>query len=83
MPRGLGSRRDFAAIEKGRKDSCWWAVRRCHTVVDELEIMAATQQMVPEPRGCLTHGLLPLFLRYSTPDWLKGRRKDCVHLWVF
>ena len=20
--------------EKGRKDSCWWAVRRCHMVLD-------------------------------------------------
>ena len=34
LPRGLGSRRDFAAIEKGRKDSCWWAVRRCHMALD-------------------------------------------------
>ena len=33
--------------------------------------------------GSLNHGLLPLFLRYSTPDWAKGRRKDCVRLWVF
>ena len=33
--------------------------------------------------GSLDHGLLPLFLRYSTPDWAKGRRKDCVRLWVF
>ena len=23
------------------------------------------------------------FLRYGKPDWEKGRRKDCVHLWVF
>ena len=34
LPRGLGSRRDFAAIEKGRKDSCWWAVRRCRMDLD-------------------------------------------------
>ena len=34
LPRGLGSRRDFAAIEKGRKDSCWWAMRRCHMALD-------------------------------------------------
>ena len=33
--------------------------------------------------GSLNHGLLLLFLRYGTPDWAKGRRKDCVHLWVF
>ena len=30
--------------------------------------------------GSLNHRLLILFLRYSTPDWAKGRRKDCVHL---
>ena len=33
--------------EKGRKDSCWWAMRRCHMVLDQLEIAAATQLMVP------------------------------------
>ena len=35
----------------------------------------ATQLVMPEPRGCLNHGLVLLF--YSTPDWAKGRRKDC------
>ena len=33
--------------EKGRKDSCWCAVRRCHVALDLLEIVAATQLMVP------------------------------------
>ena len=33
--------------------------------------------------GCLNHGLLLLFLKYGIPDWAKGRRKDCVRLWVF
>ena len=32
--------------EKGRKDSYWWAVRRCRMVLDQLEIAAATQLMV-------------------------------------
>ena len=31
----------------------------------------------PELRGCLNPVLLLLFLRYSTPDWAKGRKKDC------
>ena len=31
----------------------------------------------------LNHILLLLFPRYSTLDWAKGRRKDCVRLWVF
>ena len=30
--------------------------------------------------GNLNHGLLLLFLRYGTPDWAEGRRKDCVSL---
>ena len=37
LPRGLGSRRDFARKKrkkKGRKDSCWWAMRRCHMALD-------------------------------------------------
>ena len=33
LPCGLGSRRDFAR-KKGRKDSCWWAMRRCHMALD-------------------------------------------------
>ena len=31
----------------------------------------------------LNHRLLLLFLRYGTPDWAKGKRKDCVCLGVF
>ena len=38
--------------------------------------------MVPEPRGCLNHGLLLLFLRYGILDWAKGRRKDCVSVGI-
>ena len=30
-----------------------------------------------EPRGCLNHRLLLLFLRYGSLDWAEGRRKDC------
>ena len=38
--------------------------------------------MVLEPRGCLNHGLLLLFLRHGTPDWAKGRRKNCVFVGI-
>ena len=38
---------------------------------------------IADGAGSLNHGLLLLFLRYGTLDWAKGRRKDCVHLWVF
>ena len=34
LPRGLGSRRDFDGKKKGREDSCWWAMRRCHMALD-------------------------------------------------
>ena len=33
LPHSLGSRRDCRE-EKGRKDSCWWAMRRCHMALD-------------------------------------------------
>ena len=36
--------------------------------------------------GRQNHRLLLLFLRYGTPEiqtGVGGRRKDCVHLWVF
>ena len=33
--------------------------------------------------GSLNQRLLLLFLRYGTLDWAKGRRKDCMRLWVF
>ena len=34
LPCGLGSRTDLAGKERGGKDSCWWAVRRCHMGLD-------------------------------------------------
>ena len=73
-------------------------MRRCHVVLDqELEIMVATQLMVLETEGglpaergllgrtggYLSHRLLILFLRYTTLDWAKWERKDCVFLWMF
>ena len=50
-------------------------------VLDELEIETVTQLMVLEPRGCLNHGL-QLFLRYSTLDCTKERRKDCAFVGI-
>ena len=37
----------------------------------------ARTEGLPEPQTSTS------FLRYGTPDWAKGRRKGCVHLWVF
>ena len=31
----------------------------------------------------LNHGLLLLFLRYGYPGLGRGRKKDCVPVWVF
>ena len=47
-------------------------------------LAALIQQMVMvlELRGCLNHGLLLLFLRYSTLDWAKGKRKDCAFMGI-
>ena len=44
--------------------------------------MAATQLIVPEQRGCFNNGLLLLFLRYSTLDWAKERRKGYVFVGI-
>ena len=38
---------------------------------------AAGTEGLPEPWTSAS------FLRYGTPDWAKGRRKDCMRLWVF
>ena len=34
LPRGLGSRGDFAKKKRGGRTSCWRAVRRCHMALD-------------------------------------------------
>ena len=33
LPHGLGSRRDFAGKKRGER-TCWWAMRRCHILLD-------------------------------------------------
>ena len=37
-----------------------------------------TQWMVPEPKGCLNHGLLLLVLRYGTQTGQRGKEGLCV-----
>ena len=85
------------------KDPCCWAMRRCHVVLDEELEISVTQLVVPgteggltaeqgllgRARGYLSHGLLFLFLRYSTPGPQRGEgRTVCVcgcfkELWDF
>ena len=45
--------------------------------------LPAEHRFLGRTRGYLSHGLLFLFLRYGTPDWAKGGRKNSVSLWVF
>ena len=50
--------------------------------MDELEIMAATQQMVPEPMVCLNHGLLLLFLRYVPQTGQREKEALCAFVGI-
>ena len=47
LPHDLGSRRDFAGKKRGERTLAGGPMRRCHMVLDELEITVVTQQMVP------------------------------------
>ena len=44
--------------------------------------LPAEHGLLERTGGYLSHGLPFLFLRYSTPDWAKGGRKDCVFVGV-
>ena len=44
--------------------------------------LPAEPGLLGRTRGYLSHGLLFLFLRYSTPDWEKQGRKDCVFVGI-
>ena len=48
----------------------------------ELEIMAATQQVVPEPRVCLNHGLLLLFPRYIPQTGQREKEGLCAFVGI-
>ena len=65
--------------EKGRKDSCWWAMRR---VPHGFGLTGDCSSHTADGAGNLSHGLLLLFLRYGTLDWAEGEGRT-VHLWVF
>ena len=65
--------------EKGRKDSCWWAMRR---VPHGFGLTGDCSSHTADGAGSLNHGLVLLFLRHGTPDWAQGEGRT-VHLWVF
>ena len=58
-------------------------MRRCHMVLDELEIETVTQLMVPGTEGLPEPRTSTSFPDILYPRLGRGRRKDCVHLWVF
>ena len=63
-----------------REDYAFWGEKReDHAVLAEWGPRGSN---TADGAGSLNHGLLH-FLRYGTPDWAKGKRKDCVCLWVF
>ena len=79
MPRGLGSRRDFAAIEKGEKGLLLLGHEK---VPHGFGLTGDCSSHTADGARSLNHGLLLLFLRYGTPDWAEGEG-GTVHLWVF
>ena len=78
LPRGLGSRRDFAAIEKGEKGLLLVGLEK---VPHGFGLTGDCSSHPADGARSLNHGLL-LFLRHSTPDWAQGEGRT-VHLWVF
>ena len=79
MPRGLGSRRDFAAIEKGERGLLLVGHEK---VPHGFGLTGDCGSHTADGAGSLNHGLLLPFLRHGTPDWAQGEGRT-VHLWVF
>ena len=65
LPRGLGSRRDFAAIEKGEKGLLLVGLEK---VPHGFELTGDCGSHTADGAGSLNHGLLLLFLRHGTTD---------------
>ena len=79
LPRGLGSRRDFAGKKRGERTlagGLW------HGLPHGFGLTADCGSHTTDGAGSLNHGLLLLFLRHGTPDWAEGEGRT-VHLWVF
>ena len=79
LPRGLGSRRDFAAIEKGEEGLLLVGHEK---VPHGFGLTGDCSSHTADGAGSLNHGLLLLFLRHGTLDWAQGEGRT-VHLWVF
>ena len=78
LPRGLGSRRDFAR-KKGERGLLLLGHEK---VPQGFGLTGDCSSYTADGAISLNHGLLLLFLRHGTPDWAQGEGR-IVHLWVF
>ena len=79
MPRGLGSRRDFAAIEKGERGLLLVGHEK---VPHGFGLTGDRGSHTADGARSLNHGLLLLFLRHGTPRLGTGRGKDCASVGI-
>ena len=79
LPRGLGSRRDFAAIEKGEEGILLVGHEK---VPHGFGLTGDCSSHTADGAGSLNHGLLLPFLRHGTLDWAQGEGRT-VYLWAF
>ena len=75
MPRGLGSRRDFAAIEKGERGLLLVGHEK---VPHGFGLTGDCGSHTADGAGSLNHGLLLLFLRYGTQTGQRERERLCI-----
>ena len=78
LPCGLGSRRDFARKKRGERTLPGGPEKVPHG----FGLTGDCGSHTVDGARSLNHGLLLLFLRYSTPDWPEGEGRT-VHLWGF
>ena len=79
MPRGLGSRRDFAGKKRGERTLLMVSHEK---VPHGFGLTGDCSSHTADGAGSLNHGLLLVLLRYGTPDWAQGEGRT-VHLRVF
>ena len=75
LPRGLGSRRDFAAIEKGEKGLLLLGHEK---VPHGFELTGDRSSHTADGARSLNHGLLLLFLRDGTRTGHREREGLCI-----
>ena len=78
LPRGLGSRRDFAGKKRGEG----LLLVGHEKVPHGFGLTGDCSSHTADGAGRLNHGLLLLSLRHGTLDWAQGEGRS-VHLWVF